>query len=53
MNFSSMPTKTFFLKPTSSDKIINVASVLNESKSGGSSSLPTKILELIANDEYI
>ena len=41
---------SFFLKPTSSDEIINVASTLNESKSDGFSSLPTKILKLIAND---
>ena len=38
---------TLFLKPSSSEEII---SSLNESKSVGSNSLPTKILKLLKND---
>ena len=50
MNFSSMPTKTLFLRPTSSDEIINLILSLNEGKSVGPNGLPTKILKLLKND---
>ena len=50
MNLSSMPTKSFFLKPTSSDEIINLISTLIESKSVDPNSLPTKIPKLLKND---
>ena len=41
---------SFFLKRTNSDEIINLISSVNESKSVGPNSLPTKILELLKND---
>ena len=41
---------SFFLKWTNSDEIINLISSVNESKSVGPNSLPTKILELLKND---
>ena len=41
---------SFFLRPTSSDEITNLNLSLNESKSVGPNSLPTKILKLLKND---
>ena len=50
-NFLQRPNKnSFFLRPTSSDEIINLILSLNESKSAGPNCLPTKILKLLKND---
>ena len=41
---------SFFIKATNSDEIKNIISKLNENKSTGPNSLPTKILKLLKND---
>ena len=41
---------SFFIKTTNSDEIKNIISKLNENKSTGPNSLPTKILKLLKND---
>ena len=42
--------KSFYLKPTSSDEMVNLISSLNESKSAGPNSLITKILKHLKNN---
>ena len=42
--------KSFYLKPTSSDEMVNLISSLNESKSAGPNSLITKILKYLKNN---